>query len=783
MQKPEAAQSNDPATAGFQHADTTACASGSSLDAAAFVALEPGSVATTRLCVLKSGDTFIVNDLFGDIGGNNDGLFVNDTRVLSQLRLTLGGRAPLLLSGSVSSDNTAFTAHLTNHPLPQADGAAAAPEGVVHIQRLRVVSGTILSEAITLTNYGNSDLLVPLSISFASDFRDMFEVRGAARLKHGVVQAARVDDDAVTLSYMGLDHSEREVRLNFAPTPDRLTAERADFSIPLPSAACISIYLAISITVHLQSAPSRDVQSVQVPDLASASQPQPQPPVAAPESSLATSQTIARGVGRAAVRSALLDAHRVMRKRRQVAARVRSNNPLFNAWLDRSIADLGLLTTDLESGPYPYAGIPWFSTPFGRDAVITSMQTLWMQPALARGVLRFLAQHQAHEDSAFRDAAVGKIMHETRKSEMASTGEVPFALYYGGVDTTPLFVVLAGSYATRTGDTALIDELWPALERAAQWVAKVCDHNRFGLLDYQRGSDSGLSNQGWKDSQDSVFHADGRFPDGPIALVEVQAYACAAFDTMAHLAAIRGAPDAAARYAMRAATLRERVETLYWMPEEKFYGIALDGQGELCSVLASNAGHLLAFGLPTRERGAAVARHLESTLFHTGWGVRTLAAGQTHFNPMSYHNGSVWPHDTALCARGLARYGDKAGAVRLLEALFEAAVHFEMRLPELFCGFTRRRGEPPTSYPVACLPQAWAAGSPFMMLEACLGITINAANREIRIEQPALPAGIDWLEISNLAVGDRIVQIRFQRVSGQVVPSVDHDGVRVVVML
>ena len=735
-----------------------------------FIALEPGSAATTSLCVLKSGDTFIVNDLFGDIGGTNDGFFVNDTRVLSQLRLTFGGRAPLLLSGSVSSDNTAFTAHLTNHPLQQPEGGATAPEGVVHIQRLRVISGTILSEAIALTNYGNSDLLVPVSISFASDFRDMFEVRGTTRLKHGTVQAPQVDRSGVTLSYMGLDYSEREVRLSFEPAPDRLTADRADFLIPLPSAACVSIYLAIAITVHLKRDPQKQIAALSAE-------------TAAADAGTAPATAAPPGVGRVAVRTALLEAHRVMRERRHAAARVRSNNPLFNAWLDRSFADLGLLTTDLESGPYPYAGIPWFSTPFGRDAVITSMQTLWMQPALARGVLRFLAQHQAREDSAFRDAAVGKIMHETRKSEMASTGEVPYALYYGGVDTTPLFIVLAGSYAARTGDTALVDELWPALELAAQWVAKVCDKNRFGLLDYQRGSESGLSNQGWKDSQDSVFHADGRFPDGPIALVEVQAYACAAFDTMAHFAATRGLPDDAARYAMRAATLRERVETLYWMPEESFYGIALDGKGELCRVLTSNAGHLLAFGLPSRERGIAVAKHMESTLFHTGWGVRTLAAGQPHFNPMSYHNGSVWPHDTALCARGLARYGDKSGAVRLLEALFEAAVHFEMRLPELFCGFTRRRGEPPTSYPVACLPQAWAAGSPFMMLEACLGITIHAANREIRIEQPALPAGIDWLEISNLAVGDRTVQIRFQRVSGQVVPSVEHDGVRVVVML
>ncbi|MGA7780085.1 MAG: amylo-alpha-1,6-glucosidase, partial [Paraburkholderia sp.] len=485
----------------------------------------------------------------------------------------------------------------------------------------------------------------------------------------------------------------------------------------------------------------------------------------------------------AAVRAALVDAHLVMRERRRATARVRSSNPLFNAWIDRSLADLGLLTTDLETGPYPYAGIPWFSTPFGRDALITSLQTLWLQPGLARGVLRFLAEHQARENSAFRDAAVGKIMHEMRKSEMAATGEVPFALYYGGVDSTPLFIVLAGAYVARTNDVALIDELWPALVRAAQWVSGVCDKNRYGLLDYQRESDGGLANQGWKDSHDSVFHADGRFPDGPIALVEVQAYASAAFDTMAHFATLRGQHDDAKGYKERASGIRKCVEEKYWMEESGFYGIALDGHGELCRVMASNAGHLLAFGLPSRERGEAVVRGLESTLFHTGWGVRTLAAGQARFNPMAYHNGSVWPHDNALCARGVARYGGKATAVKLLQALFQAAVNFDMRLPELFCGFPRRRGEPPTAYPVACLPQAWAAGSPFMMLEACLGVTVDAAKREVVIEQPMLPDGIDWLEIGDMRVGDSSVTITFRRVAGKVVASAEQGDVRVVALL
>lgn len=738
----------------------------------AFIPTEAAHVASMTQHVLKSGDTFIVNDSLGDITGHDDGLFVNDTRVLSSLRLTFGGRAPSLLSGSVSNDNTAFTAHLTNRPLPPL-GGSSTPEGVIHVQRVRVLSGTVLNEAIELTNYGTSDAVVPLSISFASDFRDMFEVRGLKREKRGSIEPARIENDEVRLDYIGLDHVARRVRIAFSPAPDKLFGDRADYSVRLPAQACVSVYL--SVSVHVEALPDAPR------DTPSAGPVQPAHLVS--EAHLSQIDAARPRVGRAAVRAAMVDAHLVMRERRRTTARVRSSNPLFNGWIERSLADLGLLTTDLASGPYPYAGIPWFSTPFGRDAVITALQSLWMQPALARGVLRFQAEHQARENSPFRDAAVGKIIHEMRKSEMAATGEVPFAQYYGGVDTTPLFIVLAGAYAARTHDLALIDELWPALERAANWVAGVCDRNRFGLLDYQRESEGGLANQGWKDSHDSVFHADGRFPEGPIALVEVQAYAAAAFDTMAHFSALRGLGKDAAAWAARAAKIRACVEERYWMPESGFYGIALDGHGELCRVLASNAGHLLAFGLPAPERGKQVVDALDSALFHTGWGVRTLAAGQPRFNPMAYHNGSVWPHDNALCARGLVRYGGKAVAVRLLQALFEAAVTFDMRLPELFCGFPRRRGEPPTAYPVACLPQAWAAGSPFMMLEACLGITIDAASREVRIEQPMLPEGIDWIEVGDLQVGEGSVSIVFRRMDGKVVASADKGDVKVVAVL
>ena len=536
-----------------------------------------------RLFALKSGDTFVVADAFGDIQGVADGLFRNDTRLLSRFRVSLGGRPPSLLSSAMSQDNVFFTSNTTNRPLPPT-GGAATPRGVIHVERKRF-----------------------------------------------------------------------------------LWEER-----------------------------------------------------------------------------------------------------LFDEWIEKSRADLSLLVTDLPTGPYPYAGIPWFSTAFGRDAIITAWQVLWLNATLARGVLTYLAANQAYEVSKFRDSQPGKIMHETRKGEMTTLGELPFGKYYGGVDTTPLFVALAGAYYERTGDMAFIDQLWPALERAVAWLDEFGDSDGDGLIDYQRGADTGLANQGWKDSQDSVFHANGDFPDGPIALVEVQGYAYAAYSKMALMADKRG-DESAGRWRARAKQIRDLVEKRFWMEDQGFYGIAIDGKGELCRVRSSNPGHLLFCGLPSPERARRVTEHLLSGPFASGWGVRTLAVGEARYNPMSYHNGSIWPHDTALCVAGMARYGERDGVVRLLSEIFETAVRFEMRLPELFCGFARAPGEPPVAYPVACVPQAWAAGSIFMLLQACLGISINGVKGEITIEHPALPIGIDSLKVDNIRIGDRTANLLFQHAGDRVI--------------
>ena len=654
-------------------------------------------------------------------------MFRDDTRVLSRLSLWIGGARPSLLGSGVSRDNVVFRANLTNRPLPQL-GNHATPEGVIHVERSRLLWRERLYERLALTNYGERAVPAPLKLEFDADFADIFEVRGHRRAACGRRLPPEVADDRVLIRYAGLDDRVRSTSIGFSRRPDVIDAQHAEFNVLLEQRTRLTLYLEVGTAFD-----------------------------AAP--------------GEARFRHAAALARVCMRRRRRRGASLRTSSGVFNVWIDKAHADLALLETELPTGPYPYAGIPWFSAPFGRDAIVTALQTLWLDPARARGVLTFLAKHQARDVSAFSDSAPGKIMHEMRKGEMCALDEVPFARYYGGVDTTPLFVMLAGAYAQRTADLPFIESLWPALQAAMAWIDGPGDANGDGFLDYHRAQATGLANQGWKDSVDSIFHADGRLPRGPIALLEVQGYVYAARLAMAELAARRGDRAVHDQWRERAERLRDAVEKRFWVPEENFYALAIDGEGVPCQVRASNAGHLLYTGLPSEQRGAQVTEQLLSAAFDNGWGLRTVSDGAPRFNPMSYHNGSVWPHDTGLCAAGMARYGDRTGIVHLMNELFAAARHFGMRLPELFCGFARAAGEPPVGYPVACLPQAWSSGAVFMVLQACLGLRIDAWHREIHADRPTLPSGIERLTVRDLSVGDERIDLVFEHRNGRVVAS------------
>jgi glycogen debranching enzyme len=686
---------------------------------------EQGGVSadTGQVLSLKDGDTFLVADPWGDVRGGADGLFSGDTRILSRYTLLIGDKRPSKLSFALSRDNAAFTFHGSNLDLPPV-GGRATPRGVIHVERRRCLSRGRMFERIRLTNFGLDEVMAPVSIVYGADFRDMFEVRGVKRARRGASGEPRVTGRGVVFTYDGLDGVVRKGALDFSEPPWRMNAGRADFMFTLDPERPVDLFI--------EAGPQEEERPTDARFLA-----------------------------------AEAAAHAAVRDLRDRGAGVRAADSAFHAWLSQCRGDVAALTTSLETGPYPYAGIPWFSTPFGRDGIVTAWQMLWLDPSLAAGVLRYLASRQATEVSAFADSQPGKIMHETRRGEMSALGEVPFGLYYGGVDTTPLFVALAGAYVRRTGDLALVRDLWPNLLAAIGWLETWGDSDGDGLVDYARAVGSGLSNQGWKDSVDSVFHMDARLAKGPIALVEVQGYAFAAWQAMAEIAQALG-EDGAEGWRARAEAMRAAVEARFWMEDEGFYALAIDGEGQLCRPLASNPAHLLFVGLPSPERARRVIARLLSAPFDSGWGLRTLATGMPRFNPMSYHNGSIWPHDCAIALAGMARYGERDGVAKVMANLFEASRNFDMRMPELLCGFERATHEPPIAYPVACMPQAWAAGSAFMMLQACVGVTIDGPGRIIRVAEPRLPKGVDRLTIDGLQIGEAKVDLIVQRLSGRI---------------
>ena len=685
-----------------------------------------------RTRVLKHNDTFAVFDRFGDVEGSGAGelgiygLYDRDTRYLSRFRLRIAGGRPLLLSSVVKDDNAFLSVDLMNPDLALENGAIVQ-RGTVHILRAMCLWDGACHERLTIHNYGADPVDLLLQLEFGADFADIFEVRGLARARRGRRLPAHVTRSAAALSYAGLDGRLRRMRLSIDPPPTRLEEARAQLELRLEPRSEVTYRVAIAC----ESTPT-DAKPAMI--LAA------RPAIWYEEAALKASDALAQA--------------------REAEPAIMTSNEQFNDWLNRSLADLHMMRTQTASGPYPYAGVPWFSTAFGRDGIVTALQCLWAAPDVARGVLKYLADTQAIEDSPEQDAQPGKILHEIRGGEMAGTGEVPFARYYGSVDSTPLFVALAGAYFERTGDLALIREIWPQLERALGWIERYGDADGDGFVEYARRSARGLVQQGWKDSQDSVFHRDGTLADGPIALCEVQAYVFAAWRAAALLAGRLGDAVRAKAFASRAESLRIRFEESFWSEELGSYALALDGSKRRCEVRASNAGQCLFTGIASRERASRVATELLDAASFSGWGVRTLATTEARYNPMSYHNGSVWPHDNSLIAAGFARYGLKSEALRLMTGLFDASLFFDLhRLPELFCGFARRAGESPTQYPVSCSPQAWASGSALLLLQSCLNLRVLGTEGRVVFMKPVLPEYLQAVSIRGLRVRDAVLDL------------------------
>ena len=665
--------------------------------------------------VLKHEDCFAVFNRYGDIikeGLGEEGIYCQGTRFLSQLELTICATKPFLLNSAVRSDNLLLTVDMTN-PDIFLEEKLFLPRGSLHIYRNKFLSEETYYEEIRIQNFAHFDIHLPFSLLFDADFADIFEVRGIKRQKKGEKLQDVVDDNRVIMRYRGLDHKLRKTILSFIPQPTKLDTGRAIFHLHIKPKDILNLFVTASFG----------------------------------EGKTAHAQKLHR--------EAIIKSHQSLKELKKKMCFITTSNEQFNAWLEKSYSDVLMMLTHTPYGPYPYAGIPWFNTVFGRDGIITALECLWICPDIARGVLSYLASTQAQEVNKDQDAEPGKILHEIREGEMAALGEIPFSQYYGAIDTTPLFIILAASYYERTKDTDFISYLWPHLESALQWIDIYGDMDKDGFIEYEP-STKDLVNKGWKDSHDSIFHANGSAPSPPIALVEVQGYVYDAKKKTAQLAAALNKEKLSRKLTSEAEELRRKFHDAYWDQELGTYVLALDGKKKPCRVVTSNAGHALFAGIASREGAHKVAKGLFRKDMFSGWGIRTLSTKEKLYNPAAYHNGAVWPHDNAMIALGLSRYGFREGVLKILKGLFEASTYFPMHyLPELFCGFSRRPREGPIPYPVACNPQSWAAGSVFMILQACLGLTL-AGNR-ILFRRPILPAFLEEIHIKGLRTGETTV--------------------------
>jgi glycogen debranching enzyme len=674
----------------------------------------------TPQITLKYGDAFLVADTCGDLIASRRemGLFWHGTRFLHTCNLSLEGKPLVMLSHHVTNMGDGCQIDLTNASFPLQNGFIIE-QGAIHVSRLLELQHEQLVQTITVTNF--SALTVPLTLGLKvdADFCDLFEVRGMTRQKHGLKQPPAINDTSLTLQYRGIDSVERHTQVQCeGATPNQIQSNRLQWQLRLERAQPVEIRVAINVC---EINAERFASNVTLPSWEHLPQPT-----------------------------------------------LRTDDYLFNRLLARGMNDLLMLSTMTPHGYYPYAGIPWFSCPFGRDGLIACLQFLPWYPEVVRGTLSFLAAHQGTKVDDFTDEEPGKILHEMRTGEMANCREIPYIPYYGTVDATPLFLILLEAYIRWTNDLTLLQQLWPHAEAAARWLIDYGDKDGDGFIEYHKASEKGLANQGWKDAWDSVSDSDGRLATSPIALCEVQGYAFAGYRAMGYLAGRMGQHQVIAEWEQYAEALRTRFLQRFWWEEEGVFYLALNKDKEPCDVVSSNAGQCLWTGIVPEEYAQKVIARLMQKDMYSGWGIRTLSSGATRYNPMSYHNGSVWPHDNALVGTGFARFGAKGETGVLLHSLYQAGLFFEgMRLPELYCGFPQRPGFGPTRYPVACSPQAWAAGAPLMLVNALLGFQPDAEHQRLTLDRPTLPDWLQSMEIRGLRLGEKQLHVKLVRTGNQ----------------
>jgi glycogen debranching enzyme len=695
--------------------------------------------------VIKEQKRFLVCSENGDLTGSTgpQGLYYEDTRFLSQLELKIGGETPALLSASAAENYAMRFVYRTQ----KAVGGDLERHGTIAADRRRAIWDGVLYEQITLTNYSTRPIEVAVAVDFAADFRDLFEARGTVRKARGTCLAPLPGKGEVTLGYRGLDKVTRRTRVVCTPEPAGLgTVDRSSgqawWMLRLEPGASAPVEIAFA-TSREADGEGAGVGGGVVGSVGSAGSP--------------------AILGFDAAVAALADSYGHWL---QETAAVETDSPLLARVLERSYLDIRSLLSDDGHGPYTVAGIPIYAVLYGRDSLITALEMLPYNAAIARGTLRTLAAVQGEAVNAWRQEEPGKIIHELRPGEMGRLEEIPFGRYYGSVDSTPLFLVLVCEYYAWTGDLDLVRELLPNIRAAIGWLDTYGDSDGDGFLEYRADDQGiGLHVQSWKDSHYSMCHRSGERAVSPVAVSEVQGYAYDAKRRLAPILALLGEADLAGRLAREAEALKARFNEAFWMEDRQFLAIALDGQKEQVGTVSSDIGHCLWAGIVDGAKAEAVARRLTAPDLFSGWGIRTLSVQDATYNPMNYHNGTVWPHDNALCILGMKRYGYGEEANRVVGGLLEAVGQFTYaRIPELFCGFDRAEGAP-VPYPVACSPQAWSAAAPFAMVQAMLGLEPDAPAGVLRV-RPTLPEWLGRLAVKGLRVGAAVVDLEVTREGG-----------------
>ncbi|QJD84826.1 amylo-alpha-1,6-glucosidase [Cohnella herbarum] len=675
--------------------------------------------------VIKNNDVFLMTDHHGDIRGNSaeGGLYMKDTRFLSKLEITLNGKRPLLLS-SAADENFVARIRLTNEH-DETDGEVKLWRESVELIRERFIYGEVLYETLSMTNYSTKALNFDVGAAFDADFSDMFLIRGFQPAEElGKVTERNMNKKEWHAAYQGVDGIRRDTRIVWDTEADSMSEQGE-----------------VNFAISLQPTEVKKITFTVIPSL------EGKHPVVIPRE------------------EAIAELQRTYESWNENATKVLSDSKVLNGLFDRGVQDLRVLLTDFGYGLFPVAGLPWYAVPFGRDSLIAALQMLPLIPDVARGTLEMMAAYQGTDVNPWKDEQPGKIMHELRNGELARSGQVPFAPYYGSIDSTPLFILLAAEYAHWTGDTDTIAKLLPNIEKALEWIKGYGDRDKDGWVEYYQESSKGIANQGWKDSADSVVHESGEFAAAPIALVEVQGYVYQAKLRLAPILERLGRNDMAQQLREEAERLKQAFDGAFWMPEEKFYAIALDANKDQVRSVTSNPGHLLMSHLVPEDKARLVAQRLVAEDMFGGYGIRTMSTGSTGYNPMSYHDGSVWPHDNSMTLIGMSRLGFKEEAATVVSGMLNAAEHFEYyRLPELYCGYDESVGYP-VSYPVACSPQAWAAGTSIVLIQSMLGLQPDALARSIRLD-PFLPEGINHLTVTDLPVADGRISVELKRDHG-----------------